>query len=63
MKYKIYRLVADSFNDDGTIKRLIQDEEFEYLEFDTIEEAHKFINAHGDIHCNYTILPYIYLED
>ena len=63
MKYKIYRLVTNDFNDECTSKRLIQDEDGEYFEFDTIEEAHKFIKVHGNRHCNYTILPYIYLED
>ena len=61
MKYKIYILVSNGNDKGSTIKRVIEDSEFEYNEFDTIEEAYEAIKNRGNDYCNYTILPYIYL--
>jgi hypothetical protein len=62
MKYKIYKLIGVDFNDKGDeIKTIVEDREFKYDDFDTIEEAYSAIKNRGDVYCNYTILPYIYL--
>jgi len=61
MKYKIYILVSNGSDKGSSIKRVIEDIEFEYDKFDTMEEAHEAIKNRGNDYCNYTILPYIYL--
>lgn len=63
MKYKIYRLVTNGNDKGDTIKRVVLDADFEYDEFDTIEEAYKRLLREGTSYRNYTILPYIYLTD
>jgi hypothetical protein len=60
MKYKIYILKRQADYKDN-VKKVIEDEEFEYEEFDTTEDAYEAIKARGTDYCNYTILPYIYL--
>ena len=61
MKYKIYILVTNGNDKGSTIKRVIEDNEFEYEEFDTMEDAYEAIKNRGNDYRNYTILPYIYL--
>ena len=61
MKYKIYILVSNGNDKGSTIKRVIEENEFEYDEFDTIEQAYEAIKNRANNYRNYTILPYIYL--
>lgn len=63
MKYKIYRLASNGITDFGFGKQLILDEEFEYEEFDTIEEAISTIERRGERYIHYTVLPYIYFQN
>jgi hypothetical protein len=62
MKYKIYRLTDSTLFDIGTLKSVIEDQEFRYEEFNTINEAVNSIKARGDDYVEYTILPIITLS-
>lgn len=62
MKYKIYRIVGNGYNE-GSIKMVIEDSEFEFEVYDSIEEAVKELEQRGEKYTNYTILPHIFLND
>jgi hypothetical protein len=63
MKYKIYRIEKQDETENGNSNSFIEDLEFKYDDFDTIDEAFIALKKRGDGYIQYTILPYISLYE